>query len=121
MSPLAALVSDADLPALRRLFGLYDEHDRVWRVAREHRLLQGSQNQLVLNPLYRQASGLRADILALEDRFGLTPMARLKLGATFGDARRSLADELQAEASASDDDYEDEDAATVIDIGPVSL
>ena len=112
-APTAALVLDSDHPALERLFGLYDELDRIWRAARKRRLVDGSQGQPVINPLYKQADALRAEILALEDRFGLSPMARLKLGAAFGSARRSLAEELAAEAELDDEEGDDPDVAAI--------
>ena len=112
-APTAALVVDSDRTALDRLFSLYDEHTRLWRAARRRRLVDGSQGQPVLNPLYRQADTLRAEILALEDRFGLSPMARLKLGAALGEARRSLADELAAEAEMDFDEGDDPDVVAI--------
>lgn len=114
LTPLAQLITAADRPALDRLFGLYDELDRIWRFARKHRMVTGSQGQEVLNPLYKEADSLRGEIRALEDRFGLTPMARLKLGVKFGEAKRSLADEVD-----DDDDLdahqEEVDAIDAID------
>lgn len=106
-TPLAQIITDADLPALHRLFDLYDELDRIWRAAKKHRIVTGSQGQDVLNPLYKQSDSLRNEIRQLEDRFGLTPMARLKLGVKFGEAKRSLADEVD------DDDDGDEYQADV--------
>jgi hypothetical protein len=53
-------------------------------------LVQGSTGQMVVNPLLKECSDLRKQILALEDRFGLSPAARLKLGIALGDAQRSL-------------------------------
>jgi hypothetical protein len=91
-SPLAGLVVDSDLPALRRLFELYDERARSWRGYRRRRLVEGSQGQPVLSPLFRAAMALEAEIRPLEDRFGVTPAARLKLGIRLGEAARSLED-----------------------------
>jgi P27 family predicted phage terminase small subunit len=109
-SPTARLVqADTDLPALIRLWSLYDEHERCYRASREDRLVLGSQGQYVLNPLYRQMVTLETEIRNLEDRFGLSPMARLKLGVTFGDAARSLAD---INANLEDDDDADGDQTT---------
>jgi P27 family predicted phage terminase small subunit len=93
LTPLAQLITPADRPALDRLFGLYDELDRIWRYARKHRVTAGAAGQDVLNPLYKEADTLRSEVRALEDRFGLTPMARLKLGVKFGEAKRSLGDD----------------------------
>lgn len=91
-SPVASAFLDSDLPALERLWQLYDERRRAFRVARTSRLVEGSQGQPRLNPLIAHVAALDGQILALEDRFGLTPRARLQLGITFGEAHRSLAD-----------------------------
>jgi hypothetical protein len=91
-SPLASLVIPADLPGLRRLFQLHDERERAWRSYRRRRLVEGSQGQPVANPLFRVALGLEAEIRALEDRYGLSPSARLRLGIRFGKAARTLED-----------------------------
>lgn len=42
-SPMRALVTSADRPALERLFVLYDERDRAWRGYKRCRLVEGSQ------------------------------------------------------------------------------
>jgi P27 family predicted phage terminase small subunit len=91
-SPLAALVTPADVPTLERLFGLYDERDRAWRAYRRRRLVEGSQGQPVASPLFGVVAGLDRQILALEDRFGMSPAARLRLGIRFGQAARTLDD-----------------------------
>jgi P27 family predicted phage terminase small subunit len=83
---------DTDLAAVQRLFRLRDERERCYRVVKSGRLVEGSQGQVVLNPLYRQMSVFDAEIRQLEDRFGLTPLARMKLGVQFGEAARSLED-----------------------------
>lgn len=104
-SPLAALVIPADLPSLRRLFELYDERARAWRGYRRHRLVEGSQGQPVINPLAKAAAAFDAEVRQLEDRFGLTPAARLKLGIRLGRAAKSLEDlarELDGEPSELD-------------------
>lgn len=64
----------------------------------------GSTGQLALHPLYKHVSTLDEKITALEDRFGLTPLARLKLGAQLGDAAKSL-DQLNR--ALTEDDGED--------------
>lgn len=109
-SPMAQLVQlDTDLPSLTRLWALYDEHERCYRASRQDRLVVGSQGQYVLNPLYRQMVTLETEIRNLEDRFGLSPMARLKLGITFGEAHRSLDSLNRAALEDADDDAEAED------------
>jgi P27 family predicted phage terminase small subunit len=92
-SELAQAVDAAtDAHALRRLFSLFDERERAYRAFREKRLVRGSQGQLVLNPLWRHAAVMDSEIRQLEDRFGLTPRARLALGITLGEAQKSLED-----------------------------
>lgn len=108
-SPLARLVSTTtDLMALRRLFMFYDEQERSMRAYRRKRMVPGSTGQPVVNPILKAIAP--ADLLALEDRFGMSPRARLTLGVILGDAARSLAD-LNAELDRGDasDDDEDED------------
>jgi len=101
-SPLASLVIPADLPALRRLFTLYDERLRAYQGYRKGRLVAGSMGQPVLNPLFAAMKSADAEIRALEDRLGLSPIARLRLGVALGEAARSL-DELNRSLDADDD------------------
>lgn len=102
-SPLARLAERAtDLPAIERLFGLYDERERAYRAFRRRRLVTGSQGQPVVNPLWKQVPVMDAEIRQLEDRLGLTPRARLQLGVTFGAAARSLED-LNQDLAIDDD------------------
>ncbi len=91
-SKLAANVEPSDEGALRRLFRLYDEIDRMWDAIEETgRVVEGSQGQPRPNPLFKQVETFQAEARQLEDRFGLSPMSRLKLGVTFADAHMSLA------------------------------
>lgn len=62
------------------------------REARKDRLVPGSMGQLTLNPLLKYAESLQKEIRALEDRFGMSPKARMALGIAFGEAARSLSD-----------------------------
>ena len=91
-SKLASNVEPSDEGALRRLFRLYDEIDRMWDAVEETgRVVEGSQKQPRPNPLFKQIETFQAEARQLEDRFGLSPMSRLKLGVTFADAHLSLA------------------------------
>jgi len=85
-SPLAAHTTEADLMALLRLFRLYQQRDNYDRIGSEEPLVPGSTKQMTLNPLLRELDSLDTKILALEDRFGLSPRARLQLQVTVGDA-----------------------------------
>jgi P27 family predicted phage terminase small subunit len=63
------------------------------------RVVEGSQGQPRPNPLYKQVQEFQAEARQLEDRFGLSPMSRLRLGITFADAQASL-DGLNARLAA---------------------
>jgi len=96
-SPLAAaLLPVTDEPAVRRLFGLRDERERMMRGIRRQRLVPGARGQPRANPLYAQLASFDSEIRQLEDRIGLTPQARLKLGISLGDAVRSLSEIAEA-------------------------
>ena len=83
---LAGLVKPADRAALDRLFRNYDLRERLERIFRKQPFVTGSTGQDVINPAAKEIGSLDGRIIALEDRFGITPMARLKLGIAFGDA-----------------------------------
>jgi P27 family predicted phage terminase small subunit len=103
-SPLAqAFDRTTDEPSLRRLFELRDTRERYARATRRNPLVEGSQGQPVANPLGRLLSGLDAEIRQLEDRFGMSALARFRLGISYGEARRSLA-ELAGMGEEEDDD-----------------
>lgn len=89
-SRLAQYLAPTDLPAVLRLFGMYDDRRRLEATAREHPYVEGSQGQVVLNPAHGAISNLDGRILALEDRIGLSPKARLGLGIQLGEAAKSL-------------------------------
>jgi P27 family predicted phage terminase small subunit len=99
-SPLASQVEPSDEGAFRRLFKLYDEIERMWEAIEvTGRVVEGSQGQPRPNPLYKQVQEFQAEARQLEDRFGLSPMSRLRLGITFADAQASL-DGLNARLAA---------------------
>lgn len=109
-APAKKIEASLDLPAVERLFTLYDERERSLRDFRKSRLVRGSQDQMVLNPLGRQINSLNTQILALEDRLGLSPMARLKLNISLdGDSggKPGTLDELNESLSLDDDAYQD--------------
>jgi phage terminase small subunit len=96
------VVPATDLPALERLFTLRDERARALRGYRARRLVV-TDSGVALNPLLRVLKQLDAEIRQLEDRFGLSPIARLRLGVALGEAARSLEELLD------DDDDDDPD------------
>jgi P27 family predicted phage terminase small subunit len=107
-SPLASQVEPSDEGAFRRLFWIYDELDRL-REAIEvtGRVVEGSQGQPRPNPLYKQVESFQAEARQMEDRFGLSPLSRLRLGITFADAQASL-DGLNARLAAKIAEHDDD-------------
>jgi hypothetical protein len=84
---------DTDLPALRRLFRYRDQLERLHAATLEEGfqvLVLGSTKQPTLNPVYKAIRELEAQILALEDRFGLNLRQRMALGAQVVDTAKSL-------------------------------
>lgn len=95
-SDLARFVRPTDRPAVKRLFRLRDQLVRAQRLAAELRelamenpVVPGSMGQQVANPMFRasdsaaaEALALEPRVVALEDRIGLSPRARLALGVT---------------------------------------
>jgi len=119
-SPVAKLVdTDSDLPALGRLFELVDECARYRTSIRQTPFIEGSMGQQVRNPFVKDLQSAQAELRQLEDRFGLSPRARLSLGVVLGEAKRSLADLGAAfttdEGDADDGDPRDEDDPRVIE------
>lgn len=80
----------SDSHALYRLFDLLDEEARLAVIARERPFTEGSQGQLVPHPAVKRLAECRKQLLELEDRFGLSPKARLLLGAELGKAAAGL-------------------------------
>ena len=96
-SDLASAVdTKSDQSSVYRLATLIDERERVYKQAKKERLVVGSQGQVVLNPLYSAMLKLDAEIRQLEDRIGMNPKARVLLGISIGQAKKSLSD-LNAE------------------------
>jgi P27 family predicted phage terminase small subunit len=109
-SPLAKHTIPTDHEALRRLFRLYDQRERYLIEGSKRTVSLGSTGQLVIHPLLKEVDAIDAKILTLEDRFGLSPMSRLKLQVTLGDASRSLEELnklLATGTTVEDDEAED--------------
>ena len=70
---------DSDLPRLARWIEATDEYDRAAKIVRQSRLVRGSMNQPVLNPLVAYLIHLDGLISRAEAEFGMTPMARKRL------------------------------------------
>ena len=86
----------SDMPAILRLFELYDGRDRLDEVWRSQQLIVDgvievidklgnvkTQNAIKVNPLRSVIAICDDQIMKLEDRFGLNPLSRLRLGIKF--------------------------------------
>lgn len=76
----------ADLHRLHRWIHYVDEYERCSDEFRAQRLVKGSMGQPVLNPLATYLATIEANISRAENEMGLTPLARLRLGITYGQA-----------------------------------
>jgi len=96
-SPLAnpSVLKATDVPALRRLFDLRARLVEAQRRFDDEPVSEGSMGQPVMSPWAAEIHRLESAISKLEDKFGLTPMARLRLGVTFEEGV-SLASRNQA-------------------------
>ena len=88
-SPVAAAVdADADHEALRHWIYAVDERERLSELTSAQPLIPGIRHtkdrpHLILNPLFRRLRDLNREIARAEEHFGMTPLARLRLGVTF--------------------------------------
>lgn len=105
----SAVDLNADRGLLERWIRSVDEWYRAYRDFRKARTTEGSTGQLVLSPLAKLIKQLETEIGKCEQQLGLTPMSRLKLGLTAGQARLT-AEMLNRSLSEDDDGDPDRDA-----------
>jgi phage terminase small subunit len=74
---------DADGEALRHWILCVEEREKLRAATVRAPLVKGSHEQLMLNPLLRRIRDLNREIARAEEHFGMTPLARLRLGVTF--------------------------------------
>jgi phage terminase small subunit len=74
---------DADGEALRHWILCVDEREKLRAATVRAPLVKGSHEQLMLNPLFRRIRDLNREIARAEEHFGMTPLARLRLGVTY--------------------------------------
>lgn len=103
-SDVATMVQPNDLPTVERLFRNYDLHERAIRQFRKEMLVEGSKNQVRINPLGDYAQKLEQTILRLENELGNTPMARQRLGYAAAEKNLSLQQLNQMISSEEDHD-----------------
>lgn len=84
-SPLAgpAVMKPTDAPALRRLFAYRSRLLVALEALDAEPIVVGSTGQPTMSPWAAEVHRLEGTVSKLEDKFGLTPLARLKLGVTF--------------------------------------
>ena len=87
---------ESDMPRLLRWIAYWDEWFRSMRAFRRRRMVEGSMGQPAVNPLSAYITAVERKIESIEEKFGLTPLDRMRLGISFGEATRSLA-ELNAD------------------------
>ena len=104
----SAVDLNADRGLLERWIRSVDEWYRAYRDFRKARTTEGSTGQLVLSPLAKLIKQLETEIGKCEQQLGLTPMSRLKLGLTAGQARLT-AEMLNRSLSEDDDGDADRD------------
>lgn len=105
----SAVDLNADRGLLERWIRSVDEWYRAYRDFRKARTTEGSTGQLVLSPLAKLIKQLETEIGKCEQQLGLTPMSRLKLGLTAGQARLT-AEMLNRSLSEDDDGDPDREA-----------
>lgn len=108
-SDVSGLVVDADMAALERMFGMYDMRARMMKEYLKSPFSAGSMGQLKAHPAAAEIASLDSRIVALEDRFGITPSGRLKLGIVLGAAAKSLEDINAGFLEDTDDQEQDHD------------
>ena len=78
----------ADLHLVERWIRAVDEYERMIPLLRKTRLVKGSMGQLVMSPLEGYINRLEATIFRCETELGLGPMARVRLGIAYQQARQ---------------------------------
>ncbi len=91
-----------DQAAVFRLFSLYDERERCYRLYRKERMVEGSRKQPIINPLGRVLGQLDNQIRQMEDRLLMNPKARrqagiVDAGASIDDLNRALDEDDETE------------------------
>ena len=92
-SPLANTMGETDVPGLYRLWELRIQADAFnGTAAREGYMVEGAKGQPAAHPLLAKAQALLAPIAQLEREYGLTPVAKVRLGLSTAKAHKTLAD-----------------------------
>ena len=96
LSPVAQAVDlNADGVALRRWIVAVSKRDALEAEFEQERTTKGSTGQDRLNPIYATLKELEKTIAHYEEAFGMTPLARMRLGIAISQGKSSI-DELKA-------------------------
>lgn len=116
-SPSATLWDrKSDIPQLEHLMWCIDERDRSRRALSRRRIIRDSKGRVTLNPLSGYIARLDRTIAQIAEKFGITSLDRMRLGVSFGEAKRSLADIMNAEMDGDKDEDDGNDDPAVIDM-----
>ena len=102
LSQIAAATLPTDHQGLYRWIVNVDEWTRAMRGLRRKRIVAGSMGQPTLNPLASYVASREAAIKDAEEKYGMTPLSRMKLGIAVGQAKLTAA-ELNKALEGDDD------------------
>jgi P27 family predicted phage terminase small subunit len=98
---------NADMGRLARYIIDFDRWLKLSQLMVGRELVRGSRGQVRPNPLFNVLASLEGDLKAAEEKFGLTPLDRMRLGIEIGGAAAGLRDaaEILADQSMSPDEW----------------
>lgn len=94
---------DADGPSIRRWAICLSEREKLTAKVQETPFVGGSMGQPVINPLVTLIQQYAKEIARLEEHFGMTPLAQMRLGIAITEAKRGVLD-LNRSLDANEDD-----------------
>lgn len=83
---------NGDMGRLVRYIITFDNWVKMKQATSGREVVRGSHGTMRANPLFRVLTGLELDLKAAEEKLGLTPMDRMRLGIEFGGAARGIED-----------------------------
>ncbi|HUF53805.1 MAG TPA: P27 family phage terminase small subunit [Dehalococcoidia bacterium] len=103
-SPSARFIDHgSDLFAAKHWICYYDEWLRAMASVQRYRMVITPRGRLIPNPLTKLADTLEERLAKLEEKFGLSPLDRMRLGIESAEGERSLAS-LWADLDEGDDE-----------------
>ncbi len=114
---VSLIQTESDLTALLRYATVLDERERALRAFQAERYIELDDGRVIINPAHKIWTGADKELRALEDRFGGSLIARMRLGIEWADASKKVSEVKRLNDLASaDDDLPDD----VIDINSKS-